>query len=512
MQKFSQTLSILTTGQVFKNRWSIFGWVLVYFLVAGALQLYIPYPWDSDTSYHAVVGQLIQKHGILKAFPWTPYSWLSGHYADKELLFHLLFVPLAGLNWITAARIVGTLSGATILLALFFILRAEGVHSPGLWALIPLTCSILFMFRFSLVRPHLLSIALALVLMWAASHGRVVVLAVASAIYPWAYVAFWQIPFLLLIAVEVARFLSGERVQWKPFAIVASGIAVGVAFHPNAANLLSINWIHMTHILFKKIAWDTQPGFDLGAEFNPYPVPAWVQGLLFSVFMTITATIFAWRSRKIETISLAFSLVALGFCLLTINTARFAEYFVPFSVAAMAIASRSIKWRFLPQAILGISMIYTLWVGFPTLLGMTEQQNLMPQRIATVLQKQIPPGSQVFTTDWPYTGLLMLTLPERRFMVALDPTLFYLKDPELYRLWYSLTHDTPAGAAEIIRQRFRSRYVLSFYPGGPRKLFHQLSSEQGVRILLASDMWVLFDLGISQRPKVTEIGTIDPSH
>lgn len=482
-----------------RNRRSILGWAVLYIVVAGALQLSIPFPLDSDTPYHAVVGQLIRKYGLLQAFPWTPFSWLSDNYADKELLFHLLFVPFSGLDWITAARIVGTLSGATILLTLFLLLRAEGVRSPGLWALMPLSCSILFIFRFSLVRPHLLSIALALVVLWAACQGRFVVLAVASAIYPIAYVAFWQIPCLLLFAVVSAQLLSSRRVQWKPFAVAASGIAVGVALHPNTVNLLDLNWIHMSHILLKRIALGTQPGIDLGAEINPYPVAGWVQGLLFSVVMTMAATVYAWRNRQNEIVSLAFSFAALGFSFLTMTTARFAEYFVPFSVAAMALASRPIAQRFLPHGILGISLLYTLWVGFPTLLDMKGQPNLMPQRVALALQEKIPPGSQVFTTDWHHTGLLMLTLPERRFIVALDPTLFYLKDPELYRLWYSLTHDTPAGPAEVIRQRFRSRYVLSFYPDGPKRLFHRLSAEQGVRLLVASDLWVLFDLGVSQR-------------
>jgi hypothetical protein len=38
-------------------------------------------------------------------------------------------------------------------------------------------------------------------------------------------------------------------------------------------------------------------------------------------------------------VTLAFALVALGFFTLTIKTARFAEYFVRFSLAAMALAS-----------------------------------------------------------------------------------------------------------------------------------------------------------------------------
>jgi hypothetical protein len=231
--------------------WIILGWTIIYLIAAGALQLSIPYPWDDDTAYHAVVGKLIREHGILKAFPWTPFSWLSDHYADKELLFHLLFVPFANLDWVIASRIVGTLTGAALLLSLYFILRKEGVRYPGLWALAPLLSSVIFIYRFVLVRPHLLSISLALVLLWAAARGKYAVLATVSAVYPWAYVAFWQLPCILLFAVETARFLSGERLSWKPATAVIVGIAVGVAAHPNAVNLLSINWIHMTDVLFK---------------------------------------------------------------------------------------------------------------------------------------------------------------------------------------------------------------------------------------------------------------------
>jgi len=252
MQEFNLRTSTFAVSQFVKNRWSVFAWAFFYLLVAGALQLNIPYPWDDDTAYHAAVGKLIREHGILHSFPWTPFSWLADHYADKELLFHLLFVPFAGLNWSTASQIVGMLTGATLLLVIYLLLRAEKVSFPGVWALIPLTCSVLFLFRFVLVRPHQLSIILALVVLWAALRGRLVILAAASAVYPWAYVAFWQIPLLLLIAAETARFLSGEKVQWKPSAVVAAGIVAGLALHPNAANLLRVNWMHMVDLLFKQ--------------------------------------------------------------------------------------------------------------------------------------------------------------------------------------------------------------------------------------------------------------------
>jgi hypothetical protein len=106
------------------------------------------------------------------------------------------------MDWITAARIVGTLTGATLLLSLYLILRAEGVRAAALWALVSMAASVIFIFRFALVRPHLLSITLALVLLWAAARSRLAILAAVSVIYPWAYVDFWQLPCLLLNAAE----------------------------------------------------------------------------------------------------------------------------------------------------------------------------------------------------------------------------------------------------------------------------------------------------------------------
>ena len=35
------------------------------------------------------------------------------------MLFHLLYLPFNGLGWITASKVVGTVGGAAVLLALF---------------------------------------------------------------------------------------------------------------------------------------------------------------------------------------------------------------------------------------------------------------------------------------------------------------------------------------------------------------------------------------------------------
>ncbi len=475
-------------------RWPIAVWAVVFVAIAALVQFgFVSIPYDADTAYHVAVGRLIREHGILHAFPWTPFSWLADHYADKELVFHLLFVPLSGLSWVTAAKIVGTLVGAAALFALYCVLRAEGVRFAGLWALVPLAISDVFVFRFALVRPHLLSIALSLVVLWAAARGRLLLLGVAAALFPWVYVA-WLLPLVLVAITEAARVLARERPRWQPAAAAAAGILVGVALHPNAMNLVRFSWLTIVDILFVSAWSGSGRVVDLGREFEPFAVAQWLRWLLAAVAIAGAAAALAWRERRSGSLPLAFAIAALAFGALTVRTARFAEYFIPFSAAALAIASRPIRWRWFPMAVAALCIAYSAKPISETLHGLGEKSERIPPELASWLRSRIPAGAQVFTCGWGHTGTLMLALPDRRFLVALDPTLFYAKDPELYRLWVHLQHDGPPGTAAAIRERFGARYVVCFWDESVRKLSDRLPFEAGVRTLLFSELWNVYDL------------------
>jgi hypothetical protein len=478
-----------------KNRYAIVSfWILVFIVLTLMLQLFIPYPIDDDTAYHFSVGQLIAKYGILHDFPWTPFSWQFGHYADKELLFHLLFVPLGGLGFVAAARVVGTLAGALVLTTLYLVLRAEKVSHAALWVLLTLTCSE-FVFRLSLVRPHLLSITLALIVLWAYANGRLRILAVAAVIYPLSYVAFWQIPLILIVATEFARMIAGEQLRWKPGLMVIAGLSIGVALHPNTVNLLGINWIHMTDILFQN-AWGRKVEFDnLGKEFNPYTVGDWGRYFAIVTLMVGASLVLGWKERKKSSLPLAFAMVAAVFGILTVRSLRFVEYFVPFTVAAMAVSSRALKERWLAPALLGVSLLYVLVLGTTPFKIMTTKTTYIDPPVAKYFEQSIPADSQVFTCGWDYTGNLMLALPGRRFVVAADPTLFYKKDPDLYRIWHRMPIDAPLDSVEAIRKLFRSRFVICLNYEAYWPFFDTLEKDPVVKTLYADNRWVLFDLG-----------------
>jgi hypothetical protein len=471
-------------------------WIALFLALVTLLQWYMPYPVDDDTAYHFSVGQLLGKYGLLKSFPWTRFSWQFDHYADKEFLFHLLFVPLGGLGFVTASRVVGVFAGTLIPAALYLVLRAERVRHAGVWSLLPLGTSI-FVYRFAQVRPHLLSIALALVLVWAYARGRLRILAIVAVIYPLTYVAFWQIPLILIVAVESARRLAREPFRWQPLVTVTAGIAAGVALHPNALNLLAMNWIHMTDVLLRN-AWGGKVEFNMGEEFDPFSVADLARFLLVALLMAGAALVTGWRDRRERPIPMAYAIAALLFGILTLRTNRFLEYFVPFSALALATVSRSTERRWLAPALLGIALLYALAFGRVPVqnLGSWNLRNwYMEPEVVQQLATQIPAGSRVFTCGWEYTGSLLLNLPERQYMVALDPTLMYARDPRQYDLWYRTLLDAPADAAAIVRQRFDSRFVVCQDYPALWPFFNALAAGPGVKTLLSNGKWLLFDLG-----------------
>jgi hypothetical protein len=284
-------------------------------------------------------------------------------------------------------------------------------------------------------------------------------------------------------------------VQWKPSAVSLAGIIIGWGLHPNAVNLLRFNWIHMVDVLLVN-AWQSRQGIELGLEFLPFTAEQWVRWLLAAVAMTLTGLVLGWRGRKQDSGLLVFSLAALAFGILSARTARFAEYFIPFAAVTMARASRAIPWRGIVIAVFAVSLLYTAKPLSETVQGLNAKREIMPSQLASWLRQRIPVGSQVFTTEWGHTGTLMLALPDRKFIVALDPTLFLVKDPRLYRLWYELPRRPRSGMADIIRKNFGARFVIGFLDERFVNFYMQLSSEPGVKaLLLSDDTWLVFDLG-----------------
>jgi len=123
-----------------------------------------------------------------------------------------------------------------------------------------------------------------------------------------------------------------------------------------------------------------------------------------------------------------------------------------------------------------------------------DRMETFPPDVAHVLQEMVPEGEQVVTCEWHITGEMMLALPERRFVVALDPVFFAMNDAERYRLWFDTIHEPQEDAAARLRDGLNARYVICDRRTKWLPLVEQLASDRNATLRGIVGMWVVFEL------------------
>jgi hypothetical protein len=209
--------------------------------------------------------------------------------------------------------------------------------------------------------------------------------------------------------------------------------------------------------------------------------------------LTLAALASALRRRREQGLTLAFAIAALFFFTLTSKTHRFVEYSIPFAAVAAALAARRLKFKLTAPALIVAALTYLIGVGLPPLASMRHRLLDTPPAMVAAVRKIIPEGAQVFTAGALMTGEMMLALPGRKFMVALDPVFFYIKNPDLYRQWYGLVHDPPPLPVGPIKSLFGAEWILceqtlpEYFP-----FLDAVHRDPGASIAYLDGQWVLF--------------------
>jgi hypothetical protein len=467
-------------------------WIAIFLGVVGLIHNLTPNYQDGDTGYHLAVAQLTKKYGVLQAFPWTPFSWLADHYADKEFLFHVLMVPVANLDPNLAARLVGTLLGALLLSTVYVLLVKERVPNAGWWALLPIAASSAFLFRLVLVRAHLLSIPLALVITWSTARRRFGILAAACFVFPLCYTA-WHLPVVLIGIVEAVRLGVERRFEWRGPAVAGVALALGITLHPNFPANLELFWIQNYTVLFDTV-WSDRLGFDMGGEFGPFGALSLVRYVLLPAAAAVAAARIAWVRREDDIAPLVVAVTALAFLLITLRTQRFIEYLAPFAILALALAWRPARPRWIVPGLVAAGVAWIALFARHPVERLMDRMETFPPDVAHILQEMVPEGEQIVTCEWHITGEMMLALPERRFLVALDPVFFAMNDSDRYRLWYETINTPPEDAAAQLRDGLDARYVICDRRTKWLPLVEQLARDEQAELRGIVGMWVVFEL------------------
>ncbi len=494
-----------------------------------SVQFFVPEPIDFDVYYHLALAREMRANGPLQAFPWTPYSIFSVHFADKEFLFHALLMAVSDLP-VTLAAQWGAVAGQAFLAGVFaFTLWKLRVPYGWFFVALLMTQGDSLAIRLAMCRPHTWGVAFSVLVLWMLiARVRLRWLALAVYFYGMFHTASW-------ISVAYAGIWGfwcfvfppeGERrrIVWQPLAACAAGWFAGQVLHPNFPETFRLFYLQNFVVPFHT----TAAGNDalkvaLGGELYTAGIKTVISHLpMILLFAAALAVIFSrWRRPRPEvllvlTVALAFGIVS------TFFLKRLYEIAAPLTVFAFAVV-----WKFVRCAdtddtdgdesdadgeetsggaspavqiagmiILAAGALYT---------GLAVRERVSPVspslRMAKWVGRNVVEPQKIFTAQWADSAPLLYFAPHLTTMVALDPTFFYARDRELFIEYVDIVLGRTKDPVPKILDRFDSKWVTMWKIPAFRRFAMQLSKDPRAKLAYDDKTYQVWKL--SREPQRT---------
>jgi hypothetical protein len=461
--------------------------------------------FDSDAYLHLALARTIAAHGLVDHLEWARFSTLGHAYGDKELLFHLLLVPFVKLF---DAELGGKLALALLCAAIAASLWELGNRAIGRFGfLIPIFVfgSGSFMLRAIRLRPELLSLLIAVWVVWSLAERRYLLAAALSFAFALAHTAFHSLLGLALLFVAWQRWWE-RRWEWQLLAAVAGGIAFGLLAHPQFPRNLSVFWVQNFELFRLK------DQLDVGAEFQPHTVTGLLQlDGLFWLGLIAVAGATAGQSGSSETARRMASfcwIATAAFGLLFLQMGRFATLAIPFAALAVcfgrsassaaaaanpsAQATSSIgarvklpAGRSLPSAVVlltlaALSCANALAIAFVNW-RMAGSFDPSLRRELDQLAQQLPRGASV-AANWDDAELYAFHAPHARYLNVYDPVFMAVGDPARHAVWTDVLAGSLPDVPDAVSRALESEYI-ALSVGSHRELERRLANDPRARLL-----------------------------
>ena len=426
-----------------------------------------------DVYYHLAVAREMLQGGPLQSFPWTPYSLFAERFADKEFLFHVLLMPLASLDVVTAGQIGALLGQLAVVGVLAAILWRW--HTPlaplfvfGLCAVGPPLAV-----RLSMCRPHTWTVAFSLLALGllCARRKHLLALFLCAALHGLFHSGGWLTVALAGLYCASSLWVpeDGKRtLSWQPAAATAAGWLAGQLIHPNAPTNFEILWLQNVVVPFSSsAAGATALSAALGGELMPSTGPEVLTNLPALLLLcgvgVALITRKEWRDRR----SLTTWMAAAVFTLIAIFLMRrMWELAGPLSLlsaaAFLTTADQKSELRWLSARLTVPALSLALLLGAANSYHFATQwisADDPPAAMSQWLARNAEPGDLVYTAQWGDSAPLLWFAPSLRSLVALDPTFLFAHDPDRFLAYAAtITGDDPDPISTILT-RFDARYL-----------------------------------------------------
>lgn len=417
---------------------------------------------DPDRYYHLGLSRLFSEQGIVRTLPQVEDLGWGRLFPEKEFLFHALTGSADWLGGSTLVLLVVPLLGIAITLCLYSELSRvlRPVHAALLSSAVPLL-SARFLFRLTILRPHMLAILFFCLVLLAILRKRPRLAALAAAGFALSYHAFYLVVLVAGVAWLLRRKMGPEGENSWLWCL--AGLAVGIILNPYFPSNLVMSWYHVQIAL----GVDPAPGASSPLEFA---WPGWPTFLLTYGFVPLSLVLSAAAVRfrpkddgaVVGEFWFLFAVTLLLF-MLSMKSDRAMEYAVPACILMVGYSARAsgIRW-WIPfnLVILLACQGYIARMYYLKNWSSPQQANFdIYARVLATLPADAA-GKKVFNCEW-WTGAYMLSeRPDLRFVDVLDPTFLWRQSPDKYLARQGLVKGAFSDPHTILRDVFKADYVL----------------------------------------------------
>jgi len=441
----------------------------LFFTLFFLIQFASPNLTGVDAYYHIKCAYLYRTLGIeetLNNFSVGEYTTLNQYPTDLAFLYHILLMPFTFGNLIVGSKISAALLASLIFALFYWVLRKFKIQYSFCWTCLFFSASSAFIFRLTLSRSLLLAILfliLAFYLIIKKKHGWLFIL---SIFYALTYAALAFIPILCFIYLFI-EYYQTKKFDWKLLLYPIIGLLIGLFIRPDFPQNLYIIFVQNFYVLFYKLKGIQ---LDIGGEWHPISAPLKTNLILLFLFSSALAfmliDLIGKRIKKntLSIIHLYASFLVIFFCLLTLMSQRFFEYWAPFTIFFAAFTFKYISedkyWRDLATQFIKIIgnffiriklLLFILFClviilnGYINISGAINsmKETIFPfdkyQEASQWLKENTLAQSIIFNASWDNFPQLFFYNHQNHYINGMDPTFMYLYNKELFWLWSNMT-------------------------------------------------------------------------
>jgi hypothetical protein len=507
------------------------GIVLVMAVLAAHVSLY-PKIADLDAFYHLGHAAAYAERSVFDtSFPWATQSVIADRGADLWWGFHVALLPFVALGSVEWGVRTAALALTFVLVGSFYVaLRRHGVPQVAWWTLLFFLAVPNVLFRQVMLRPHMLSLAGALLLLSVLVRGRWWQAALLGAGIAWMHLALAWAP--LAVAAAYAFVRAAERAlgaardpaglpPLTALAAVSVGVAAGWLLRPHPVEAGALAGVQIIRLLAEK---STEEPLTFAAELFPLPVgelartswlflAAWLGAAGLALRGLSTGR---FRTRPAErTLVASALLVSAAFLALALLSARRAmEYWVAFGALALpflwgevAPLARRSSVRAVAATLVAAHLGWGAWRHSLNVELVASPPDTLA-RVASFLEGAAAPGDIVFHAKWDNFGPLFAHNRVSRYLGGMDPIFQLAHDPRLYWEFFYLSADVSAewtcdafpcasGTAtdthRALTDHFGARWVVVEPYRNPRLALHLLDDPR-YRLALETQREAVFEV------------------